>query len=39
MIMKLYYFDGAGLKYFKPLILSHDLTGRTHIKVFQVIYD
>jgi dolichyl-diphosphooligosaccharide--protein glycosyltransferase len=38
MIMKLYYFDGAGLKYFKPLILSHDLTGRTRIKVFQVLY-
>jgi len=38
MIMKLYYFDGAGLKYFKPLILSRDLTGRTRVKVFQVIY-
>ena len=38
LIMKLYYFDGAGLNYFKPLILSHDLTGRTRIKVFKVIY-
>ena len=38
LIMKLYYFDGKGLKYFKPLILSHDLTGRTRIKVFKVIY-
>ncbi len=38
MIMRLYYFDGAGYKYFKPLVLSHDLTGRTRIKVFQVIY-
>ena len=38
MIMKLYYFDGQGLQYFKPLILNHDLTGRTHIKVFKVIY-
>jgi len=38
LIMKLYYFDGAGLQYFKPLILSHDLTGRTRIKVFKVIY-
>ena len=38
LIMKLYYFDGVGLKYFKPLILSHDLTGRTRIKVFQVVY-
>ncbi len=38
MIMKLYYFDGKGLQYFKPLILSHDLTGRTRIKVFKVIY-
>jgi dolichyl-diphosphooligosaccharide--protein glycosyltransferase len=38
LIMKLYYFDGQGLQYFKPLILSHDLTGRTRIKVFKVIY-
>ena len=38
LIMKLYYFDGAGLQYFKPLILSKDLTGRTRIKVFKVIY-
>jgi len=38
MLIKLYYFDGAGLKYFKPLVLSHDLTGRTRIKVFKVIY-
>jgi len=38
MIMKLYYFDGKGLQYFKPLILSHDPTGRTRIKVFKVIY-
>ena len=37
LIMKLYYFDGTGLQYFKPLILSHDLTGRTRIKVFKVI--
>ena len=39
LIMKLYYFDGAGLQYFKPLILSHDLTGRTRIKVFKVLYN
>jgi len=39
LIMKLYYFDGAGLKYFKPLVLSHDITGRTRIKVFKVIYN
>jgi hypothetical protein len=38
LIMKLYYFDGQGLQYFKPLILSHDLTGRTRIKVFEVRY-
>jgi len=38
LIMKLYYFDGQGMQYFKPLILSHDLTGRTRIKVFKVIY-
>ncbi|MBF0505002.1 MAG: hypothetical protein HQL14_07865 [Candidatus Omnitrophica bacterium] len=38
LIMKLYYFDGHGLQYFKPLILSRDLTGRTRIKVFEVIY-
>jgi len=36
LIMKLYFFDGAGLKHFKPFVLSHDLTGRTHIKVFEV---
>jgi len=38
LIMKLYYFDGQGLNYFKPLVLSRDLTGRTRIKVFKVIY-
>jgi len=38
LIMKLYYFDGKGLQFFKPLILSRDLTGRTRIKVFKVIY-
>ncbi len=38
LIMKLYYFDGEGLQYFKPLILSHDMTGRTRIKVFKVLY-
>jgi len=38
MIMKLYYFDGQGLQYFKPLILSKDLTGRTRVKVFEVRY-
>lgn len=39
LMMKLYYFDGAGLKYFQPLVLSRDLTGRTRIKVFQVLAD
>jgi hypothetical protein len=39
LIMKLYYFDGHGLQYFKPLILSRDLTGRTRIKAFEVIYE
>ena len=39
LIMKLYYFDGKGLQYFKPLILSRDLTGRTRIKVFEVRYE
>ena len=39
LIMKLYYFNGRGLKHFKPLIFSNDLTGRTRIKVFQVIYE
>ena len=38
LIIKLYYFDGHGLQYFKPLVLSHDLTGRTRIKVFKVLY-
>ena len=38
LIMKLYFFDGSGLKYFKPSALSQDATGRTRIKVFKVIY-
>ncbi|MDE2028344.1 MAG: hypothetical protein KGJ11_07365, partial [Candidatus Omnitrophica bacterium] len=38
MLMKLYYFNGAGLKYFKPVVKAKDATGRTRIKVFEVLY-
>ena len=39
LLVKLYFFDGAGLKYFHPLIHEADLTKRTEIKVFAVDWD
>jgi hypothetical protein len=36
LIMKLYYFDGAGLKYFKPFSKERDITGRTRIYIYQI---
>lgn len=36
LIMKLFFFDGAGLQHFKLFTSSHDLTNRTQIKIFQV---
>ena len=36
LIMKLYYFDGKGLKFFKPFTREKDITGRTKIFVYEV---
>jgi dolichyl-diphosphooligosaccharide--protein glycosyltransferase len=36
LIVKMYYFEGQGLKYFKPFAKEHDLTGRTKIYIFEV---
>ena len=36
LLIKLYYFKGAGLKLFKPFTMERDLTGRTEISVFGV---
>ncbi len=36
LLIKLYYFDGAGLKAFKLFAKQSDLTGRTQIFVYQV---
>ncbi len=36
LLMKLYYFDGIGLRNFKLIKSANDLTGRTRIKVFAV---
>ena len=38
LIMKLFFFNGQGLQHFKLLHSSSDLTARTEIKVFQVLY-
>lgn len=35
LMMKLYFFNGEGMKNFKLIKSSNDLTGRTHIKTFQ----
>ena len=39
MLMRLYFFEGKGLKYFEPLIREADLTGRTDIRVFKIDWD
>jgi dolichyl-phosphooligosaccharide-protein glycotransferase len=36
LIMKLYYFDGIGLKYFKPFAKERDITGRTKIFIYEI---
>ncbi|MBF0569680.1 MAG: hypothetical protein HQL18_02760 [Candidatus Omnitrophica bacterium] len=38
LIMKLYYFDGKGLKYFKPFAKESDLTERTKVFIYQVLW-
>ncbi len=35
LLIKLFFFNAAGLEHFKPLTSSNDLTGRTQIKVFE----
>ena len=39
LLFRLYFFDGKGLKYFKPFFKESDLTGRTQIKVFEIDWD
>jgi hypothetical protein len=36
MLIRLYFFNGAGLKYFRPVSEESDLTKRTVIKVFEI---
>ena len=36
LLFRLYFFQGKGLKFFKPFINEKSLTGRTHIMVFEV---
>lgn len=36
LIMKLYYFNGQGLTYFKPFAKEQDLSGRTKILIYAV---
>ena len=36
LLVKLYYFEGKGLKYFKPFSFENDLTNRTRIYVYEV---
>ena len=36
LLIKLFFFNAAGLEHFKPLTSSSDPTGRTQIKVFKV---
>lgn len=36
LLVHLYFFEGKGLKYFKPFIKESDLTGRTKISVYEV---
>lgn len=39
LIVRMYFFEGKGLRYFKPFIEESDLTGRTHMYVYQVDWD
>ncbi|MFA5060343.1 MAG: STT3 domain-containing protein [Candidatus Omnitrophota bacterium] len=36
LLMRLYFFDGKGLRYITPFTKEQDLTGRTKISVFEV---
>ena len=36
LLIRLYFFDGAGLKIFKPILHESDLPGRTEISLFEV---
>jgi dolichyl-diphosphooligosaccharide--protein glycosyltransferase len=36
LLVRLYFFDGKGLKYIKPFVAREDLSQRTVIKVFEV---
>lgn len=38
MLIKLFFFNGAGMTHFKPLTSSSDTTGRTQIKVFEAVW-
>ena len=39
LLMRLYYFKGAGLKYLSPFFETSDLTGRTKILIYKVEWD
>ncbi len=39
LLIKLFFFNGTGLKYFSPLDEEEDLTGRTNIKTFKIRWD
>ncbi|MBF0594387.1 MAG: hypothetical protein HQL22_05405 [Candidatus Omnitrophica bacterium] len=39
LIVRMYYFDGLGLKHFKPFSKESDLTGRTKIFIYEVKWD
>ncbi len=38
LLIRLYFFDGVGLRYFKPFIKKEDLTGRTTIFVYKILW-
>lgn len=39
LISRMYYFEGLGLKHFKPFAKESDLTGRTKIFIYEVKWD
>ncbi len=39
LLTKLYFFDGKGLTHFRPFCHEKDLTGRTRIDVFEIIWE
>ncbi|MDP2654622.1 MAG: STT3 domain-containing protein [Candidatus Omnitrophota bacterium] len=39
LIMRLYYLEGKGLKYLRPFAKERDLTGRTQIYVYEVLWE